>query len=168
MSNVKLTCSSCKEDFFYAKKEHNRQTKKGRTKFFCSRSCSTKWHNQNRSSETQKKMSEAISKRSRGNTYAKKGEFTYYLSRQIPKRREASDIDESHLHSIWTGKCALSGIPIHKKKGKSRLDTASLDRIDSNIGYSKGNVQFVAYGLNLAKSTFADEEVRRFINLIRQ
>jgi hypothetical protein len=45
---------------------------------------------------------------------------------------------------------------------------ASLDRIDPNIGYVKGNVEFVCYCINVMKNDFAKKEMIDFINLIKK
>ena len=47
------------------------------------------------------------------------------------------------------------------------LIRASLDRIDSSKGYIDGNVEFVCYGINLAKNNFSKSEMLNFINSIR-
>lgn len=63
-------------------------------------------------------------------------------------------------------KCALTGIPITisiTSNNKSRAGhTASLDRIDSRIGYVKGNVQWVHKEVNMMKRTMNQD---RFIEL---
>ena len=45
-------------------------------------------------------------------------------------------------------KCALSGLPLKMN------DDASLDRIDSSIGYVEGNVQWVHKDINIMKNKF--------------
>jgi hypothetical protein len=84
-------------------------------------------------------------------------------------QRALIDIDKDYLESIWTGKCAISGIDIlHKSKDKKTdMFSASLDRIDSSKGYIKGNVQFVALGVNYAKNGFTNEETLEFIKAIK-
>lgn len=60
------------------------------------------------------------------------------------------DLTIEYAWSIYIGqnkRCALSGVPISfppdgAAKNRS-LQTASLDRIDSNIGYIQGNVQWI-------------------------
>ena len=52
-------------------------------------------------------------------------------------------------------KCALSGVPIGFGK---RCDTASLDRIDSSLGYTGSNVQWVHKKVNAMKSSFPENE----------
>lgn len=62
--------------------------------------------------------------------------------------------------------CPKTGIPlvIHTERGKFP-DTPSIDRIDPNKGYIKGNIQIVSFWYNIAKLNW-DERV--FIDLCRQ
>jgi hypothetical protein len=53
-------------------------------------------------------------------------------------------------------KCKLSGLEInfsHSKKDNYNA-TASIDRIDSNKGYIKGNLQWIDKNVNLMKNHF--------------
>lgn len=43
MSNIELECKRCKTKFKKKKNEYNRQLKNGRSYFFCTRSCSSKF-----------------------------------------------------------------------------------------------------------------------------
>ncbi len=65
-------------------------------------------------------------------------------------------------------KCALSGVdikfPCTVRDNENGGRTASLDRIDSNKGYIKGNVQWVHKNINLAKQELSDSD---FIELCR-
>lgn len=59
-------------------------------------------------------------------------------------------------------KCKLSGLPIFFAKNAYdnhhlRTNTASLDRIDSDKGYVKGNVQWVHKHINLMKSAHNED-----------
>lgn len=55
-------------------------------------------------------------------------------------------------------KCALSGMELRFPKGwKDQTYTASLDRIDSNIGYIPGNVQWVHKHINMMKRTYPQD-----------
>ena len=59
------------------------------------------------------------------------------------------------------GECKLSGIPI------SFADkTASLDRIDSTIGYEIGNVQWIHKTVNIMKNRQAEDDFLRFCRAI--
>jgi hypothetical protein len=63
-------------------------------------------------------------------------------------------------------KCTLSGLDI--RFPHSRIDyssTASLDRINSKLGYYKDNVQWVHKDVNYAKQSMNNEE---FLNLVKK
>lgn len=61
-------------------------------------------------------------------------------------------------------RCAISGLSLHMGKHNIR-PTASLDRIDSSIGYIEGNVQWVHKDINLMKQSYSDEY---FIQMCKQ
>ena len=52
-------------------------------------------------------------------------------------------------------RCALSGQPI---SAMERNNSASLDRIDSSLGYIPGNVQWVTTTVNMCKQQYSQEE----------
>ena len=58
------------------------------------------------------------------------------------------------MFSTFDGKCALSGVGISIDYGGN----ASLDRIDSSLGYTAENIQWVDGKVNLAKRAMSDEE----------
>lgn len=60
-------------------------------------------------------------------------------------------------------RCALSGLPL-TMTNQEELRTASLDRIDSKLGYLVGNVQWVHKDVNRMKNTFSQQ---RFIEVCR-
>lgn len=86
-----------------------------------------------------------------------------------------------YLKQVWEkqrGTCPYTAIKLklftHSKSKyggtgmKSDIRYASLDRIDSSKPYQVGNVQFVAWPINYAKSDVSDKQMKRFIKLIRQ
>jgi hypothetical protein len=64
------------------------------------------------------------------------------------------------IEDIWeqyisqNRKCALSGDAIYWNTHRHDESTASLDRIDSNKGYTKNNIQIVHKDINCMKSNF--------------
>jgi hypothetical protein len=64
-------------------------------------------------------------------------------------------------------KCAISGLDIELTEKCSDLkgNTASLDRIDSSLGYIEGNVQWVHKKINKMKNNLSDKE---FIKICKQ
>lgn len=89
------------------------------------------------------------------------------------KRKDITcDIDAEFLLTLLErqeGKCAGTGRELlpsmyTAEKHRSDKDTVSVDRIDSNLGYTRDNIQLVGFHYNTAKNSFSDEE---FINLCR-
>ena len=62
------------------------------------------------------------------------------------------------MEFIFNKKCKLSNIEIYfnKKCGNKKYKTATLDRIDSTLGYIKTNVQWVHRDINKLKSNFPE------------
>jgi hypothetical protein len=66
-------------------------------------------------------------------------------------------------------KCALSGININfPKVHKDRNYNASIDRIDSSLGYVVGNVQWVDKDVNMMKRTYNNEYFIKMCKLIAE
>lgn len=63
-------------------------------------------------------------------------------------------------------KCALTGLEIKFKKSHRDEVSASLDRIDPNIGYIEGNVQWVHKDINTMKFDFSQEEFINYCKLV--
>lgn len=60
-------------------------------------------------------------------------------------------------------RCALTGLPLTISRKRTE-HTASLDRIDSTIGYVAGNVQWVNKEINMMKRTMSQD---RFVSLCK-
>jgi hypothetical protein len=69
------------------------------------------------------------------------------------------------LFQDQAGKCKLTGIPMVAELGGPLA--ISPDRIDSNAGYVRGNIQLTVWAANRAKGDTPDEEFREFIDLVR-
>jgi len=102
--------------------------------------------------------------------------FRYHL-RKAKNRDLEFNISLEYLREVWFkqgGKCVYTDVYLHNKSQNGGLKTlglihaASLDRISSDRGYIKGNVQFISLAMNLAKNTFSDGDVREFIRVIRE
>ncbi|WP_109527289.1 MULTISPECIES: hypothetical protein [Nocardia] len=77
------------------------------------------------------------------------------------------EVSKEYLWQLYLDqdrRCAFTGWPIHFAESyrKTREKTASLDRIDSSVGYIEGNLQWVHRDVNKLKKNMADE---RFIEL---
>tara|TARA_Y100000389_G_scaffold21665_1_gene18587 strand:+ start:2822 stop:3994 length:1173 start_codon:yes stop_codon:yes gene_type:complete len=92
------------------------------------------------------------------------------ISRSSAKSRKASGRDDAGIHTITFedvidisykqgNKCIYTGYNLWNSQEK-----ASIDRIDSNLGYIKSNIQLITFRSNQAKSDLTENE---FQNLIK-
>ena len=172
MANIKLKCPECGQEFEKRKAEYNRSQRRG-MKSYCSRKCSSiaTRGNLNRGGNSQNLNT--------GGDY-KSDEFTQFkwFLRCVKQRRHKKEynIDLPYLKQLWeeqSGVCPLTGWELTLPKNSSVWDTtesvplrASLDRIDSNKGYVKGNVRYISVIANYCKNTLTDQDVFRFCEAV--
>ena len=95
---------------------------------------------------------------------------TYYRSivAGAKHRKKEFSLSIEYLQELWVkqgGRCAISGLPIELiNKRRFAGQSASLDRIDSSKGYTKGNVQWVDVRINFMKLRMSTEE---FVEMCR-
>lgn len=63
-------------------------------------------------------------------------------------------------------RCALSGQPIHFSPHRTGGTTASLDRIDNNLGYVLGNLWWVHKDINRGKGTLSTQEYVQLCQMV--
>ena len=79
------------------------------------------------------------------------------------------DLDIDYLLEIYfkqQGRCKLSNKPLDFKSGTQAMKNAykaSIDRINNNQGYIKGNVRLLCHWVNNAKSTYSDKVFEDFV-----
>lgn len=81
------------------------------------------------------------------------------------KRGWDFDLEESDL--IIPEVCPVLGIPITLRYGGDKDSSPSLDRIDSNKGYVKGNVQVISWRANNLKSNGTLEEFIKLVEFLK-
>lgn len=90
-------------------------------------------------------------------------------SRQRAKQKGwVHDLDLEYIQSIWPvdNKCPVFGTEF--TYGNDSLDTnASIDRIDSSLGYVKGNVSIVSWRANNLKSDASLSELEAVISYMK-
>ncbi|MHB8563307.1 MAG: hypothetical protein ACYDDA_05035 [Acidiferrobacteraceae bacterium] len=59
--------------------------------------------------------------------------------------------------------CPLLGIALERKPGVQAGSTPSLDRIDSSLGYVKGNVWVISWRANHIKTDASLEELKQLV-----
>jgi hypothetical protein len=73
------------------------------------------------------------------------------------------------LYEIWVkqkGVCYYSGVRMSLDKNE-KLKLVSVDRKDSNLGYSEDNIVLCTYIFNSFKFSFSSEEIINFINELK-
>lgn len=88
------------------------------------------------------------------------------LLARVRKKEFEIDIDPSYIESLYTaqrGRCALTGWKIVFSPSQRR-NTASIDRIDSDKGYLRGNIQIVHKTVNRTK---LDNTEQTFYNICK-
>ena len=168
---VEVTCCYCKETFVKALSEYKRTEKKN-GRHYCSLSCHGKDNHQHldpyRGSASKVDITKYAANR--------KDEYSGLRVHRSRARNRTKDFDLSlqHLKEVWErqdGKCIYTKVAlIHPdKKGKGDpVFTASLDRIDSAIGYIDGNVQFISIVMNHMKGDMSHEKTLEIIELIKK
>ena len=74
------------------------------------------------------------------------------------------NIDAEYLESIDSDVCPYLQIPIHFNKGKGKSpDSKSLDRIDTNKGYTRGNVIICSDKANRMLSDGSLQELKTLV-----
>ena len=173
-SMTTLTCTNCGIDFEKSKHEIARRKHKTMSQnWFCGRPCAASWGNANRENVFSPGPQF-------GNQHGRKypAEVSWYVTRAAKDtRRDLGFVGDrtsyaQHLCEVWTGKCALSGVDIHRRSADGSAPTlnhffiASVDRIDSSKPYQVGNVQWISLALNHAKSNSTEfsTHYKEFIN----
>ena len=139
------TCSGCGKEQAYTRKDHARQSTVA--DWQC-KSCiqAARGFSSNAGVGAFKRLFNKFAKSARG--------------RGIPWELSFEDFCAS-----YDGRCSLTGWPISKAyKG----GTASLDRIDSETGYLKGNVQWVHSMVNMSKGKYKQEDFVAMCTAIAQ
>ena len=163
MSTISLSCDSCSTDFEKPVKDYNARLRKGATDFYCSLSCSSS----SRNNVT----------RIREYHDNRRDEFTglrEHLRRARQRKGKFEGLTLDHLLVVWErqrGRCVYTGVELEHPGCQghevSKNFLASLDRIDSSVGYRDGNVQFVSATANHLKNDMTDREVEQFFDIVR-
>lgn len=92
-----------------------------------------------------------------------KAQLLYNSARKrATKKNLEFNISSKYLESIMPNECPIMKVTLLYERYDKHKYTASLDRIDSDKGYVKGNVQIISYIANLMKSNATKEELIAF------
>jgi hypothetical protein len=92
--------------------------------------------------------------------------FFSRIKHTAEQRNIIFDVDMKYLYDLYVsqnGKCAYTGLEIflpinvRQLRGENNEMIASLDRIDNEKGYVKGNLQWVCKRINYMKHTMKEE-----------
>ena len=181
IKKTKIICAECGNEHEIRQGDYNRKIKAGQEKFYCSLRCSGKADHKNNPSKLAK---------NKGNIFLLKGHENNRLDEYSPFKSHANkarsrskekgyktNITPKYLkEEVWNkqnGICPYTAIRMELGRTSSDEDIkktptkASLDRIDPNIGYIQGNVEFVCYCVNVMKNDFTKKEMIDFIKLIK-
>lgn len=96
------------------------------------------------------------------------GQYFSHIKCKARQRNLVFEIDIKYAWALFEkqdSRCALTDLPINLKYSRRTSDpeqTASLDRIDPNLGYVKDNLQWVHKKINIMKNNFSQE---RFLEI---
>lgn len=159
------SCDNCGVVFEKPLSELNRNKNLGRMNF-CTRSCVGKNNTKNFG---QRLNNYNISKHSDNSRDKYTG--LRALLRRIKNKYHDYDVDLDYLKEVWDVQniCVYTGVELQLPKWKGINDplyTASIDRIESDKGYVKGNIQFISITSNHAKNSMTHEQMIKFCDLI--
>jgi hypothetical protein len=99
--------------------------------------------------------------------------YIYLLKNRAKNKNLDFNLDGNFLWELFleqNRKCALSGLDLvfpraWGAKSKTQM-TASIDRINSSLGYIKGNVQWVHKTINTMKMDLNEEDFKYFCKMV--
>lgn len=97
------------------------------------------------------------------------GSFFSKVKGHAKRRKIHFDIEVSFLWELFlkqNKKCALTDLPLCFSLTNLDVQNASLDRINSSVGYIDGNVQWVHKDINFMKQQFEQEHFISFCKLV--
>lgn len=173
---VQLECATCGSEFEKSAKEYKRRVSNGANEFYCSRSCGAKRRaNLERMSDMRVASAEVHNIADYAGNRA--DEFTglrEHLRRARQRGEKYEGLTLEHLLLVWDcqkGRCAFTGVELQHPSSLGhdihQNYLASLDRIDSSVGYRDGNVQFVSATVNYLKNDMSTEDVCDFFDIVR-
>lgn len=164
-----IVCENCNGAFMKDVSEIKRNSNIGR-KNYCSISCSKsiKSNLEHLSSV----RSTDVSNLKPGNRLDEYSLFRQHLRRAI-RRKTFCNLTLEEMKEVWdsqNGICVYSNIKMIEASYKEYNDpiyTMSLDRINSDIGYIKSNIQFITIAMNYLKNSMTDEKMREVLQILR-
>ena len=169
MRTETVVCEECSVEFIKSSREVKRSLKLNR-KQYCSMSCAKKSSTNlaHLASVRTQETSQLIPEN-------RLDEYTIFRThlRRALTRKHSCDLTLEDLKEVWEqqeGKCVYSKVsltPASHLQPNSLIYTMSLDRIDSSIGYTKTNVQFISMAMNYLKNRMSHNEMLEMLSILR-
>jgi hypothetical protein len=181
IKKTKIICATCNKEHEIRLGDYNRKIRAGQDEFYCSLKCAGKADYKNNPKKLEKNRGNiSLLKGYEANRLDEYSPFRYHANKARSRSKQKgykTNITAKYLkEEIWdkqNGICPYTGIKMELGRTSAEEDIkktpikASLDRIDPNIGYIKGNVEYVCYCINVMKNDFTKEEMINFINQIK-
>ncbi len=173
MVRIEVQCEICGRTFWREKGEVNRSRRLGR-RLFCSRECTGIANIENL---PEKAPTDHLPKGRIADKYSPFREYLKLIRRRTALRHEEMAVTLEDLRQLWeqqNGRCPLTGwqmeLPPTTDWSKTPLTPrrASIDRIDSSVGYVPDNIRFVAMMANFCKNSFTDADVIAFCHAVAE
>jgi len=169
MKVQKIICEECGFEFEKLNKEVNRSLKLER-KQYCSMTCAKK------SSENLEHLASIRTQEtSQLIPENRLDEYTIFRThlRRALTRKHFCDLTLEDLKEVWEqqeGKCVYSKVNLTSAsylQPNNLIYTMSLDRIDSSIGYTKTNIQFISMAMNYLKNRMSHNEMLEVLAILK-
>lgn len=163
-------CRTCKQELYTSMFARNKAAKD-----FLQYDCKECDNTRQRKRRIEKK--EEIQQYSKEYRKTKQNDFDWRLqqllnsakARAASKNREFS-ITKENLKSIFPkdGCCPVFGFKLEWNSGGFRETSPSIDRIDSNKGYTKDNIQIISWKANRIKGYASVEDLELLLSYLKQ
>ena len=165
-----IICNNCQKSFLKDVSEIKRNLIKGMNNY-CSKKCSSS--TPQKLAQLEKYRNKDMSLLNPGNRKDQYSIFREHL-RRAKRRQKDCDLTLYQMKEVWDrqqGICVYSKvklIPWRSSKKADFLYTMSLDRINSSLGYTKDNIQFISICMNHLKNKMSHEQMLEVLQIIKK
>jgi hypothetical protein len=93
--------------------------------------------------------------------------ITLFRNAKQSARKHGLEFNIDHNDVSVPDKCPVLGIPLFRTEGKRTPNTPSIDRINNDRGYVKGNVAVISWRANELKRDATVEELESVVHYMR-
>ncbi len=162
---------ACAREFNKSQSEFNRSQKLGRP-HFCSLRCHAKYRGLGTSKVKANRTTSHLKDIIRTDEYSPFRNHLKVMKKSAKRRKHECGVTLADLKQLWEkqkGICPytrwnllLLPSTTDYQNAILTIDRASVDRIDSSLGYTPDNIQFVAVIANFAKNIFTEQDLITF------